>query len=121
MKKSGKAKGLSNIKITVKTIVPLVLLFALTIANGVSGVQNPTKIMEATNEVNQVHFPNVYNLEVLNFNFEQLKRVVYQHCLTEEQQMKRNLEAEIGEIYAKNTAVIESLTLSRSFGEYRYF
>ena len=47
MKKSG--KGLSNIKITVKTIVPLILLIVLTILNGVSGVTNPKKIMDATN------------------------------------------------------------------------
>ena len=45
MKKNGNSKGLSNVKITVKTIVPLVLLIVLTILNGVSGVQNPGKIM----------------------------------------------------------------------------
>ena len=117
MKKNGKAKGLSNIKISVKTMVPLVLLIALTIANGVSGVQNPTKIMDATNEVNHVHFPNVYNLEVLNYNFEQLKRVVYQHCLADEQQMKRDLEKEIGVIYEQNAAVIESLNSTITEGE----
>jgi len=115
MKKSG--KGLSNIKITVKTIVPLILLIVLTILNGVSGVTNPKKIMDATNEINRVHFVNVYNLEVLNYNFEQLKRVVYQHCVAEEQQMKRDLEAEIGVIYEENAAVIETLNATITEGE----
>ncbi len=117
MKKNGNSKGLSNVKITVKTIVPLVLLIVLTILNGVSGVQNPGKIMDATNEINNVHFTTVYNLEMLNFNFEQLKRVVYQHCLAEEQQMKRDLEAEIGVIYRENEAVMETLNATITEGE----
>jgi len=117
MKKNGNSKGLSNVKITVKTIVPLVLLIALTLVNGVSGVQNPSKIMDAANEVNRVHFVNVYNLEVLNYNFEQLRRVVYQHCVAEEQQMKRDLEAEIGVIYAENQTVIETLNTTITEGE----
>ncbi len=109
MKKSGNFKGLSNIKITVKTIIPLVCLIALTLLNGVSGVTNPKKIMDATNEINRVHFVNVYNLELLNYNFEQLKRVVYQHCVSDSDQMKRDLEAEIGVIYEENAATIETL------------
>ena len=117
MKKNGNFKGVSNIKITVKTMIPLVLLIVLTIVNGASGVVNPRKIMAATDEINKVHFVNVYNLELLNYNFEQLKRVVYQHCVSDSDQMKRDLEAEIGEIYAENQAVIETLNGTITEGE----
>jgi len=117
MKKGSKSKGLSNVKITVKTVVPLVLLIVLTIVNGVSGVTNPGKIMDATNEINRVHFPTVYNLEVLNYNFEQLRRVVYQHCTSTSDQMKRDLEAEIGVIYEENAGVLESLNATITEGD----
>ena len=117
MKKSSGFNAISNMKITVKTMVPLVILIVLTLLTGISGVTNPKKIMDATDEINNVHFTNVYNLEALNYNFEQLKRVVYQHCLSDSEQMKRDLEAEIGVIYRENEAVMEILNTTIAEGE----
>lgn len=117
MKKLFNFQFVSNMKITVKTVVPLVALIALTLLNGISGVSNPRKIMETSEEMNNVHFANVYSLELLNYNFEQLKRVVYQHCLSDSEQMKRDLEAEIGAIYSENTTVMETLNATITEGD----
>lgn len=117
MKKLFNFQFVSNMKITVKTVVPLVALIALTLLNGISGVSNPRKIMETSEEMNNVHFANVYSLELLNYNFEQLKRVVYQHCLSDSEQMKRDLEAEIGAIYSENTTVMETLNATITGGD----
>ena len=117
MKKLFNFQMISNMKITVKTVVPLVALTVLTIINGMSGINNPGKIMASSEEINNIHFTNVYNLELLNYNFEQLRRVLYQHCVSDSDQMKRDLETEIGVIYRENEAVIETLNATITEGD----
>ena len=99
-------------KIMAKTIIPLMALIGLTLLNGISGVTNPKKIMEATDEINKVHFVNVYNLELLNGNVAKLQRIVYEHCVSETEATKRDLEEEIDTIYNENTGIMEILDAS---------
>ena len=110
MKKKSKGGFLTNVGIKYKTIVPLVLLILLTLANGISGVVNPSKIMTASDEMNKVHFTNVYNLQTLNYNIESLQRIVYAHCTSDTETAKRALEQEIGEVYASTDAVMQTLS-----------
>ena len=109
MKKAFNFQFINNMKIMAKTVIPLIVLMALTIVNGMSGVSNPQKIMEASEEMNNVHFANVYYLQQLNYNFEQFQRIIYAHCTSITDDSKRELESEISEIYAENATVMETL------------
>ena len=117
MKKLLNFQIINNMKITAKTVVPLVALIILTLVNGFSGVMNPRQIMQASEEINNVHFANVYNLQQLNYNFERFQRIVYAHCVCDTDTAKRELEAEISEIYAANEAVLEVLDTTITEGE----
>jgi len=110
MKKLFNFQIISNMKITVKTVVPLVALIVLTIINGMSGINNPGKIMSASEEINNIHFANVYNLQQLNYNFEQLQRIAYAHCVSTTDAAKRSLEEEISEVYKLNQSTMEILS-----------
>lgn len=112
MKKNLNFKLISNMKIVAKTIIPLCVLIALTLLNGVSGVTNPRKIMDASEAINNVHFANVYNLQTVNYNFEQFQRIVYAHCVSDTDAIKRELEAQISAAYASNEEAMAFLATS---------
>ena len=117
MKKLFDFQMISNMKIMAKTIIPLTALIVLTMINGMSGVNNPKKIMDASEEINNVHFVNVYNLQMLNYNFEQFQRIVFAHCVSDTEEAKRDLEAQISEVYASNSEVMEILNGTITEGE----
>ena len=89
MKKGSKGNVISNMKILTKTLLPLLILLALTLVNGVNGVNNSRIIMNASEEITNVHFANVYYLEQLAGNFERLQKIVYAHCVSNTDMVKR--------------------------------
>ena len=65
--------------------------------------------MMASEEINNVHVANIYNLQQLNYDFESLKRILYAHCVADTSGAQRELEAEISETYASISASMEFL------------
>ena len=112
MKKGLGFSFMKNIKISVKTTIPLLILIVLTIITGSSGISNAKNIMVASEEINNVHVANIYNLQQLNYDFEALKRILYAHCVATTAGTQRDLEAEIGEAYDSIAASIEVLSSS---------
>ncbi len=110
MKKKSISQGIRNMKMTAKMMIPMILLLILTEVTGLSGVSNPRKMREASDEINKVHFANVYNLQQLNYDFEQLQRIAFAYCLTDTESVKREYEAEIQEVYANLGATMEILS-----------
>lgn len=110
MKKGSGLNFLKNIKISVKTTIPLLILIVLTVITGSSGIANSKNIMEASEEINNVHVANIYNLQQLNYDFEVLKRILYAHCVASTGSIQRELEAEIDEAYNSIAASIEVLS-----------
>lgn len=108
--KKGNINFVSNIKITWKTILPVLTLVILTLINGLSGISNAKSIMTTSKEISDVHFTNVYHLQQLNNNFESLQRILYAYCVSNTDSAKRSLEAEIDEVYASNAATLEILS-----------
>ena len=125
MKKKSGVSFLKNIKIGVKTTIPLVIMICLTIITGSSGIANSRNIMNASEEINDVHFANVYNLQLLNYDFESLQRILYAHCVADSNNIKRELEAQISESYASIEATMailnESITDAEMLEAYAEF
>ncbi len=114
-KKPGGLNPVKNMKIRTKTVIPMVALIIMVMVTGATSVINTKSIMEASDEINNVHFANVYNLEELNYNFECLQRIAYAHCVSTDDTTKRTLEEEISTISAENEELIA--TLSESLDE----
>ena len=109
-KKESGMNFVSNIKIMWKTIIPISILVLLTLINGISGINNAKSIMTSSEQINNVHFANIYYLQQLNYNFESLQRILYAYCVSNTDTTKRSLEAEVEEVFAANEATIEILS-----------
>ena len=83
MKKGSGFSFLKNIKISVKTTIPLLILIVLTVITGSSGIANSKNIMVASEEINNVHVANIYNLQQLNYDFEVKDHASYHSGKTE--------------------------------------
>ena len=105
--KNSSVSFLRNLKISVKTTIPLIILIVITVITGFGGILNSKNIMVASEEINNVHVANIYNLQQLNYEFESLKRILYAHCVADMPYIQRDLEAEISEKYASIEATLE--------------
>lgn len=110
MKKGFSFGFLKNIKISVKTTIPLLILIVLTVLTGIGGISNSRNIMNASEEINDVHVANIYNLQQLNYDFEALKRILYAHCVASTASAQRELEAEIDATYNSIAVSMEVLS-----------
>ena len=72
---------IKDMKISRKVIIPMIILFIAVVMNGAGSVINLRVVMDLGNEVNHVHFTNVYNIQCLNSNIERLQKLVYIHCI----------------------------------------
>lgn len=105
-------KILQNIKIGVKTFIPMIFLLVMVLLSGMATVLNTQTIMKSSKEMTNIHFSNVYYFQELNCKFAQLQRITYEYCLAEEESVKRELEAELDRIYLENETVIQTLANS---------
>lgn len=105
-------KILQNIKIGVKTFMPMIFLLVMVLLSGMATVLNTQTIMKSSKEITNIHFSNVYYFQELNCKFAQLQRITYEYCLAEEESVKRELEAELDRIYLENETVIQTLANS---------
>ncbi len=103
-------KIIRNMSVRTKTIVPIIGLVIMMLIVGIGGMLSSKSIMNATTEINNVHFVNVYNLEELNYNFEILQRIVYAHCVSDSDETMRSLEAEIDTAYETILTIMETLS-----------
>ena len=76
-------KKISNMKISQKVIIPMILLLITVLMNGLGATINLQYVMDSGTEINHIHFTNVYNLEQINSNFERLQKLIYTHCVAE--------------------------------------
>ena len=83
---------IKDMKIVKKMVVPMIVLLIAVIMNGAGAVINLNYVMDSSDEVNNVYFANVYNLEMLNGNFESLQKLVYAHCVATDNQHLRDIE-----------------------------
>lgn len=105
-----------NMGIRTKTIIPMIGLIIMVAVTGIGGIFNTSLIMDASLEISHVHFTNVYNLEELNYNFEVLQRVVYAHCVCDNDETMRSLETEIDTTYNRVAELMESLSVNMTEG-----
>ncbi len=90
---------IKDMKISRKVVIPMLILFIAVVMNGAGAVINLKVVMNLGNEINQVHFTNVYNIQCLSSNIERLQKLVYAHCITTDDQDMREIETAIDEIY----------------------
>ena len=117
MKKNRGIQVVRNMKIGVKVVIPMVILMILTVLNGLGSVINTRTIMNASTEINQVHVANMCNLQTLNYNFEQLQKLAYAHCLSNTDIAKRDFEEKITVVYESNEELIEKLSATMTSEE----
>lgn len=117
MKKNKGIQIVRNMKIGVKVVVPMVILMIFTVLNGFGSVTNTKTIMDASTEINQVHVANMCNLQTLNYNFEQLQKLAYSHCLSNTNIAKRDLEDQIAVVVESNSELIEKLSATMTSEE----
>ncbi len=98
-----------NMKIRAKTIVPMIGMLVMIVLSGVGSVINMNTIMNASTEVNNVHFVNVYSLETLRYNFASLERIAFAHCVSNTEESRRELEGEIDALYNSNQELLAGL------------
>ena len=117
MKKNRGIQVVRDMKIGVKVVIPMVILMILTVLNGLGSVINTRTIMNASTEINQVHVANMCNLQTLNYNFEQLQKLAYAHCLSNTDIAKRDFEEKITVVYESNEELIEKLSATMTSEE----
>ena len=108
---------IKDMKIVKKMVVPMIVLLIAVIMNGTGTIVNLNYVMDSSNEVNNVYFANVYNLELLNGNFERLQKLVYAHCVATDNQHLREIETAIDEVYVETEAVMTTISENLSEGE----
>ena len=110
MKKKKGLQFLRDMKIGVKIIIPMVFLQLITIINGVGSMVNTKTIMSASTEIIEVHVENMLRLQNLDYNFEQMQKLAYAHCLSTTDIAKRGFEEQIEAVCKSNEEVMAELT-----------
>ena len=108
---------LSNMKISKKVIIPMIILLVTVLLNGIGGIINLKVVMDLGNEINNVHFTNVYNLEQLNSYFERMQKLVYTHCVTDIREHRLEIENAIDGIYNETDALMTTISNNLPEGE----
>ena len=112
-------KKISNMKISQKVIIPMILLLITVLMNGLGATINLQYVMDSGTEINHIHFTNVYNLEQINSNFERLQKLIYTHCVTEDKQQLREIEVAIDEVYKETEEFMANVGANLPEGELR--
>ncbi|MBQ5850332.1 MAG: hypothetical protein IIW54_05915, partial [Lachnospiraceae bacterium] len=72
-------KKISNMKISQKVIIPMILLLITVLMNGLGATINLQYVMDSGTEFNHILFWFVFNLVQLNSNFVRLQILIYSH------------------------------------------
>lgn len=106
MKKKKGVRAARGMKIGMKVIIPMVILMIMIVLNGIGSVINTRTIMDASTEMNEVYVTNMNNLQKLNYNFEQLQKLAYAHCLSNTDVSRTDIEAQIEDIRSEMEALM---------------
>lgn len=92
-----------------KIAIPMLILFFMATVLSLSGINGSEKIMNVSSEIHNVHFANVYTLQEINYNLERLQRIAFEHCVSDDANTMRTLEAEAEEVFARNGELVNEL------------
>lgn len=110
-------RKINDIKIGTKVLVPMIALLIMVLMNGAGTIVNLNYVMDASTEINHVHFTNVYNFEKLNCNFERLQKLIYAHCVTTDREARLEIEAAIDEVYLETEELMATISANLPEGE----
>ena len=92
-----------------KIALPMLMLLLMVVALSTSVNAGTDRIMDASSEINHVHFTNVYNLREVNYNLERLQRIAFEHCGSKAEVAMRKLEQEAETVFAENDSILTEL------------
>ena len=110
-------KFVKNQSIRVKILLPLILLAILLMLSCISTQSILKVVMEESTKISDEYAQNVYQLGMLSYKFEALERIIYAHCVAEDDDIRTSLTEEYHIMQAEIDAFCEEYGAALGEGE----
>ena len=100
-KKKAKAKGIRNraSSIKVKILIPLLALTLVIIASGLINIQSMEKMQSSITQLTKSSLPTQSSLQTAIADFNDLQRLIYAHCLSEDKSYMEKCQSQAEELF----------------------
>lgn len=110
-------KFVKNQSIRVKILLPLILLAILLMLSCISTQSILKVVMKESTKISDEYAQNVYQLGMLSYKFEALERIIYAHCVAEDDDIRTSLTEEYHTMQAEIDAFCEEYGAALGEGE----
>ncbi len=110
-------KFIKNLSIRVKILVPLIVLAVLLLLSCFSAQRNLKVVMAESTKISNEYAQNVYQLGMLSYKFEALERIIYAHCVAEDEDIRTSLTEEYHTMQSEIDAFCEEYGASLGDGD----